>query len=158
MSKPTGKSLEKRRRAVESTATFGLLLVAAALVVPFANLTDSAFVSAFKWVYAAGALIYTVARCVDVTDPGESKRLKRLRRMEAWAGFAFCIGAAFWFYNAHRYGEQFGYTLTILRDTITFTLVGAAIQIIGAWMIYSRTRREAKEGAERGGKKESGKK
>lgn len=142
MSAPTLNSAEKRRKATEATATFGLILVAAALIGPFANLLDSAWGAAFRWIFAAGALIYTVARVVGATDPDDDLRLRRLRRLECWGGIAFMIGAFFWFYNQHRLGSGAG-NLALLRETVLFTLVGALIQIISAWRIDSIARKRA---------------
>lgn len=134
----------KRRKAVEMTATFGLLLVCAALIAPFATSEGSGWMPIFKYIYAAGALIFIIARIVGGTDRSESLRLRRLRRLEAWAGVAFCVGAFFWFYNGSRFGET-AFTLVVLRDTIMFTLAGAVIQIIAAWMISVRARKEAEQ-------------
>lgn len=129
------------RRMAENTACAGLLLVAAALVAPFANLGNGALLSALKWVYAAGAIIYTAARCVGASDRTESARMRRLRRMEAWAGIAFIVGGCFWFYNQERLPDMAG-PLAILRETILFSLAGALIQLIGSWMIVWQQRKE----------------
>lgn len=139
-----GAALEQRRKKVEATATFGLLLVAAALVAPFASPENGSLISIFKWVYSGGALIYLIARIVNVSDPQDSPRLKRLRRMEAWAGIAFAIGAFFWFYQEHRLGSFMG-SLALLQNTIMFTLVGAMIQIIASWLIIRLAKKETKE-------------
>lgn len=139
--------LERRRRVVESTATFGLILICVALIVPFFNPSDFSVLRAFKWLYAAGALIFVVARVVNVSDPSDSMRLKRLRRLEFWAGIAFVMAASFWFYEeAHlaALGPWVG-VLAILRNTIMFSLVGAVIQIIASWLIVSQSRKEEKE-------------
>lgn len=159
-----GAALDKRRRQVEATATFGLILVAAALLAPFASSwTDAAWPvawsGAYKWIYAAGALIYLAARTVNVADPRDSRRLQRLRRMEFWAGVAFCFGAFFWFYNTHRFsGMLIVGPLAIIRDTVAFSLAGAALQVIASWMIAFRQKKEAEERAASGCKKNSGRK
>lgn len=142
-----GMTLEKRRKMVESTATFGLLLVCVALVSPFAGIGNMNILSVFKWIYAAGALIYVVARVVNVNDPGDSMRLRRLRRLEFWAGVAFMLAAAFWFYEEQHLGPYAG-PLAVMRNTILFTLAGAAIQVIASWMIVSRTKKEQNEAIE----------
>ncbi len=139
-----GMTLEKRRKMVESTATFGLLLVCVALVSPFAGVGNMHILSVFKWIYAAGALIYVVARVVNVNDPADSLRLRRLRRLEFWAGVAFMLAAAFWFYEEQHLGPYAG-PLAVMRNTIMFTLAGAAIQVIASWMIVSRTKKEQGE-------------
>lgn len=134
-------SLERRRKAVENTAAFGLILLAVGLMAPFGAMYAAWVLPTAKWIFAAGALVYTVARVVNVSDPSESARLRRLRRMEAWAGFAFCIAAGFWFYKDAHIGAFAG-PLALLRDTILFSLVGAVIQIISAWLISSQIRKE----------------
>lgn len=140
--------LELRRKKMEGTATFGLLLIAVAMLCPFMNLYTSGqlWPEVYKWIYAAGALIYTFARLVSVSDPRDSLRLKRLRRLEFWAGMAFCIGGFFWFYNAHKYADfaQVG-ILAILKDTVVFALAGAVIQVVASWMIAFRQEKERKE-------------
>ncbi len=138
-----GYPLEKRRKLVEATATFGLLLICAALVAPFANPSDVDMLGIFKWIYSAGALIFTVARVVNVNDPEDSLRLRRLRRLEFWAGVAFVMAAAFWFYSESHLGPNAG-VLAVMKNTIMFTLAGALIQIISSWLITSRARKEQK--------------
>lgn len=140
---PSGNK-ERLRRKVEATSTMGLILLAVGLVGPFANLDNTTLTEVLKWVFTAGALIYTVARMVNVNDPGDSVRLRRLRRMEMWAGFAFCVAAFFWFYNSHRFAG-FSFSAAVMNDTIMFTLAGALIQIIASWMISFRMKKE-KEG------------
>lgn len=154
--RPVDPRIERRRRIVEGSATFGLLLVAAGLLSPFAALTSVGAVGFFKWIFAAGGVIYTVARAVNVNDPLDSSRLRRLRRMEAWAGICFCVAAFFWFYNAGRLPS--GGSLFILRETIAFTLAGAMIQIIASWMIAVRDKKERTLNPDDKGKKSSGKK
>lgn len=154
-------NIEKRRKQVEAISTVGLILLAVGLVAPFVSLENETMASVFKWIFAAGALIYTIARVVNVSDPGESKRMRRLRRLEMWAGFAFCAGAFFWFYNAARLNLPV-LTLGVLNDTIMFTLAGAVIQIIASWMISSQARKDAagrnagKDGSARKEKKKKG--
>lgn len=136
----------KSKKAVENTATFGLILVAVGLAAPFTDLTNFEFIKIFKWIYAPGALIFTIARIVGSTDPAESMRVRRLRRLEFWAGVALCIGAFFWFYNEHRFGEflrQGAATMTYLRETIYFTFAGAIIQVIASLSISRRLKKEA---------------
>ena len=134
----------KLRKRVEATATFGLLLICVALIAPFTNPADLMFLQKFKWVYCAGALIYIVARVVNVNDPADSTRLRRLRRMEFWAGAAFIIGGAFWFYQETHLGAYAG-VLAVMRDTIMFTLAGALIQVIASWLIVSQSKKDSKK-------------
>ena len=137
----TGEEIRKRRKQLEKAAAFGLILICVALVSPFTNPTSVESLKVFRWIYGAGALIFLIARIADITDPDESFRLKRLRRMEFWAGVAFGIACGFWFYNQHHLGEYAG-VLAILQTTILFTLVGAIIQIVASWLIYSQSKKE----------------
>ena len=133
--------IEKRRRRMENLSLIGLILLCVGLVVPFANIGSDILQTIFKYVYAAGALIYTGARMVNVNGPNDSLRLRRLRRLELWAGIAFIVGGFFWFYNSARY-PNIGFSLAVMRDTIMFTLVGALIQVIASWMIAYRMKKE----------------
>ena len=89
----TPELAESRRKKMEGTATFGLLMVALAMLCPFMSAANDGFdwMQVYKWIYAAGALIYTFARLVSVNDPLHSLRHRRLRRLEFWAGMALCI-------------------------------------------------------------------
>lgn len=146
MTKLTGAALEKRRKQVEATATFGLILICVALVGPFTNPTSSEYLSVFRWIYGAGAIIYLIARVVDISDPMDSPRLKRLRRMEFWAGVSFGLATAFWFIGQHRHHDNpYAGALAILWNTIMFTLIGALIQIVASWLIYSQTKKDNRD-------------
>lgn len=135
-------SLDRRRQICESVATLGLLLVCVSLVVPVFAF-DKSWAGAFKWVFAAGALIYTGARIVSAIGRDPSFRVRRLRRLEIWAGFAFCIASFFWFYNTRAFDGVL-LTFRMLSETILFTLVGALIQIVASWMLSSALRKENK--------------
>ncbi|MCM1152202.1 MAG: hypothetical protein NC328_00910 [Muribaculum sp.] len=154
----TDVNLEKRRKIVDNIATAGLILIAVALAAPFAATLFSdpvemisnslKMIKYFKWVFAAGALTFTVARMVNVNSSSDSLRLRRLRRLEFWAGIAFCIGGFFWFYNSQKYGVENMLIITagplaVLRDTIIFSLVGAIIQLIASWMVAFRMKKES---------------
>lgn len=136
---------EQTRKSIEGCATFGLILVAVALAAPFTNLTDYEYVRIFKWIYAPGALIFTIARICGSKDPADSMRVRRLRRVECWAGIALCVGAFFWFYNEELYGsllENNSGVLTVLQNTIMFSLIGALLQVVASWMIYYRQKKD----------------
>lgn len=144
-SKLTGAALEKRRKQVEGTATFGLILICVALVSPLTSPANPEYLSVFRWIYGAGTIIYLIARLVDISDPMDSPRLKRLRRMEFWAGVSFGLATAFWFIGQHRYhNDPYVGALAVLWNTIMFTLIGALIQIAAVWLIYSQTKKEIK--------------
>lgn len=142
--KLTGAALEKRRKQVEGTATFGLILICVALVAPFTSPASMEYLNVYRWIYGAGTIIYIIARVVDISDPKDSPRLKRLRRMEFWAGVSFALATAFWFIGQHRLGEYAG-ALAVLQNTIMFTLIGALIQIVASWLIYSQTKKELRD-------------
>jgi len=148
----TKQQLESIRRKVELTSGLGLMLIAAGLLVPLFNMLNTGIISAFKWVYSAGALVYIAAKCVDISDPKEPLRLRRIRRMEFWSGMAFAVGAFFWFYDSGHLGPYAG-PLAVLRNTILFSLAGAMIQVVAAWMIYFVARKEARRSAGKDGDK-----
>lgn len=135
------RDIGKLRRAVEAVSTLGLLLIAAGLVVPFAAVDSLVTVAVCRWIFAAGAVTYTVARLINVNEPSDSLRLRRLRRMEMWAGFCFVVAAAFWFYNSHRFAG-IAFSLPVMNNTIAFTLAGAVIQVVASWMISARAKKE----------------
>ena len=136
-------TLEKRRKYVEAAATFGLMLVLAAMMAPFLPGLTGGPVAWAKWIYAAGAILYTAARVVNVNAPGDSLRLRRLRRLEFWAGVCFIVGGAFWFYKEQYYAGLFAGPLAIMRQTVAFTMAGAVIQIVASWMIAFRMKKES---------------
>lgn len=135
--------LEKRRKYVEAGAAIGLLLVLAAMMAPFLEGMVGHSMMWAKWVYASGAIIYTVARVVNVNAPDDSLRLRRLRRLEFWAGMCFIVGAAFWFYKLQYYSGFLAGPLAVMRQTVAFTMAGAVIQIVASWMIAYRMKKES---------------
>ncbi len=141
-SKYISPSLESRRKYVEIAASVGLLLVLAAMVIPFFGNLLNWPMQWLKWVYAAGALVYTAARVIDVNAPGDSLRLKRLRRMEFMAGVCFIVGAVFWFYKLSYFSGFYAGPLAVMRQTVAFTMAGAVIQIVASWMIAFRLKKE----------------
>ncbi len=136
--------LEQRRRYVEVAAAIGLLLVLVAMMAPFLQGWIGHSMMWTKWVYAAGALVYTCARVVNVNAPTDSLRLRRLRRLEFWAGMCFIVGAAFWFYKLQYYSGFFAGPIAVMRQTVAFTMAGAVIQIVSSWMIASQMKKENK--------------
>ena len=134
---------EKTLRQAEGLASFGLILVAAGLIAPIVTPETSGWLTAFKWIYAVGALLYTIARVIGACDRTGGFRIRRLHRMEVWAGFAFIFGAAFWFYRTWDLPIEI-LTNKMLSDTIVFTMVGALIQIIASWMLGREAKRQRK--------------
>ncbi len=101
--------------------TIGMLLIAAAIVVPiFAGIAAPVY----RWLYAAGALILLIGR-VTSRYKGDNLRLRRLYRIETWSALFFCVAAIFLFYPP---GNN-------LRDVLAFTLAGGIIQIYTSIMI-----------------------
>lgn len=139
---------------METLASIGMVIIAAAMFVPFIGGLENSLqnIGIYKWLYTGGALVYTTARVVNVNYPGDSLRLRRLRRLEFWAGIAFCIGAFLLWYNCDKYhiGESGAIVgvgpLALMRDTIMFSLAGAVIQIVASWMISFRMKKELKSG------------
>ncbi len=140
-SQPADRS--RLRRIMEPLATFGLILVAAGLVAPLVSVDNTLITVIFKWVFALGAVIFTGARIAASIGRDESFRVRRLRRMEAWAGIAFCFGAFFWFYNTSKLDSDV-LTFRMLNETIIFTMAGALIQIVSSWLLSSALRKEEK--------------
>lgn len=134
--------LEQRRKYVEISASVGLLLVLLAMMAPFLSGIVGHSMMWAKWVYAAGALVYTSARVVNVNAAHDSLRLRRLRRLEFWAGMCFIVGAAFWFYKVQYYFGLVAGPLAVMRQTVAFTMAGAVIQIVASWMIAARMKKE----------------
>ncbi|MCM1290844.1 MAG: hypothetical protein NC201_02030 [Prevotella sp.] len=129
------------RNRMENIAAFGLILVCIALALPFASTFAPLWMQIGKWTLVSGTVVYLAARIAYARDPKESDRIRRLRRMETWAGFAFAAGAFFWFWNEAHLGPYAG-PLAVLRDTIMFCLAGAMIQIIASWLIVWRRKKE----------------
>ncbi len=119
-----------------------MLLVLLAMMAPFLEGFIGHSMMWAKWVYACGALVYTVARVVNVNAPSDSLRLRRLRRLEFWAGMCFIVGAAFWFYKLQYYSGFFAGPIAVMRQTVAFTMAGAVIQIVASWMIAYRMKKE----------------
>lgn len=133
----------RRIKITEILANVGLVVVALSLFAPLINLSTVAWLPMLKWVFAAGAVLYTIARALGVVVPGESMRLRRMRRMEVWGGICICAGAFFWFWNEGRLGPYAG-PLALLRDTILFSLAGAVIEVIAAWTIYAAQKKASR--------------
>jgi hypothetical protein len=132
---------EKLHKFSEIGANIGMLLLCAGLMIPLFNLTNIAVLSIFKWIYTAGALIFFISRGVGASDQSGTTRLRRLRRLEFWAGVAFVLAASLWFYKEQRLPENAG-ALYVVKDTILFSMVGAVVQIIASWLTYFATKKK----------------
>ena len=131
------------RAIMEVLSNIGLLLVAVGLVAPFFAIDNFMLATIFKWVFAAGAVIFTGARIVGAIGKDGPFRARRMRRMEVWAGIAFCVASCFWFYNSSSLGVNV-LTFRMLHETIIFTLAGAMIQIVASWILSSALRKQQK--------------
>lgn len=141
-------SIKRRRALAETCASAGMLLIGVSMLLPLFNMLDVKMLYTFRWVFAAGTLLFWGGRCIPVSTPSDSTRMRRLRRLEFWSGACFGVAAFFWFYNCHKYAAMpFTGALMILRDTILFSLAGAVIQLIAVWLIYFRLKKEARENA-----------
>lgn len=101
-------------------AVVGLLVVVVATALPLLRLGGGAM----KWIYAAGAVAVAVGRGFCRAPEGASLRLRRLYRLEMWAGIMFCVGAFFLFYQGA--GRM---------DYMAFTLAGGVIEVYASLMI-----------------------
>lgn len=100
-------------------AVAGLLLVLAATAMPLFRMQGDLF----RYLYAAGALAVFTGRLFNPC-PYDSIRVKRLYRIEVWAGVIFCVGAFFMFYRGAG-----------AMDWMAFTLAGGAIEAYASLMI-----------------------
>lgn len=107
----------------------GLLLILAATMAPFFLSWAEWAQEAYKYVYAAGALVVLAARILQ-PKVSPDLRLRRLRHMEVWIGIIFCVAAFFLFYPG-----------ALLRDWLAFTLAGAALQAYTSIAIPAREKR-----------------
>lgn len=138
----------RRRKIADFVGGAGMILIAAGLLVPLINIYDGSLLPICKWVFTAGALMFTGAKSVRTLPSTASFRLRRLKRLEFWVGICFIIASGFWFYNEHKFGNSpYAGSLAIIHDTILFTLSGAVLQLLAAWLIYFRERKEAREAA-----------
>ena len=99
-------------------SSLGLLLIAAAIVIPILSggFPESPL---YKWLYTAGAIVCLLAALFNPPAPGLSMRDRRWARIESWSSLFFCAGAFFMWYSS-----------TSHRDWLAFTLAGAVLRII----------------------------
>ena len=139
--------LMQKRKKVDSTASLGMIIIAIGLLFPLFNMFDTELIANFKWIFASGTVVVLAARCVNVSNPEESLRLKRIRRLEFWVAACFLVATFFWFYNENKLSDlpQGMGALAVLRDTILFSLAGAMIQVIASWLIYFQEKKEKQQ-------------
>lgn len=101
------------RRLWLLAVNIGLLCIVAATALPLLGVWGIGV----RTVYSAGALMVVAGRVFAPSAKGQSLRVRRLCRLEVWAGLIFCAGAFFAWYTPER------------MDWIAFTLAGAVVQI-----------------------------
>lgn len=109
-------------------AVAGLLLILTATAMPLFRLQGDLF----RYLYAAGALCVFIGRLFNPC-PDTNIRVRRLYRIEVWAGVIFCVGAFFMFYR------QAG-----AMDWMAFTLAGGVIEAYASIMIPKAREAEKK--------------
>lgn len=102
------------------TAVAGLMLVVVATALPLLRITGEWV----RWIYSAGALAVLAGRFFNRPPKKAPLRVRRLFRMEVWAGLMFCVGAFFMFYTGS--GRM---------DYMAFTLAGGMIEVYASLMI-----------------------
>lgn len=127
---------KSHEKLLSQLAPLGLLLIAAATVVPIFTGLRSDLVW-YKYLYAAGALWLLVCR-LFTPFRGEDTRLRRLHRIESWSAIFFCVGAGFMFWPG-----------AAMRDWLAFTLAGAAIQIYTSIAIPARMAKLVRQKADK---------
>lgn len=107
-------------------ADAGMILIVVALLLPLLGTN----VKIARWIYSAGALITLAGRLLTPYH-GDSIRVKRLHRIQAWSAIFFCVSAFFMFYPGAG-----------AADWLAFTLAGGAIVIYTSIMIPLVERKE----------------
>lgn len=100
-------------------AVAGLLMIVVATALPLLRIGGEAF----RYIYCAGALAVVTGRALT-RCPSSILRVRRLYRLEVWAGVIFCVGGFFLFYD--NAGAM---------DWMAFTLAGGAIEVYASFMI-----------------------
>lgn len=99
-------------------STLGLLLVAAATVIPIiaGGFPTS---SLYKWIFTAGAIVCLASTLFNPAPRQWPLTRRRWHRIEGWSSIFFCVAAAFLFIPG-----------SAPRDWLAFTMAGAIIRII----------------------------
>lgn len=116
-------------RLLATLATWiGLALILIGVFIPLAT---GPHASLYKYIFAVGAALNLVGRLFNGYE-GSNVRLKRLLRIEIWAGLFFCVAAFFMFTSLDP------------KDWITFVLAGGAIMVYTSIMIPYIQRKDNK--------------
>ena len=122
--------------AMSILAITGLLGIAVGTMLPMIGVLTAGAVAWWKYVYAAGAACYLVAKFFTPYT-GSHPRVKRLMRIESWSAIFFCVAAFFIFYNG-----------AVTRDAWAFTLAGGALLIFTSLSIPRTISKELRRSQE----------
>lgn len=150
MKQNTSQKFIQNKQILGIAGSCGILLIAIGLLLPLFNMFNPILLDICKWIYSVGAILFLISKLLVRQDKSESFRLRRLRRMEFWAGACFVVGAALWFYNQNKFSNFPAGTvgaLALIRDTILFAMSGSMLEIIAVWLIYFREKKEKRESA-----------
>lgn len=117
--KQTATSTPTRRQALCSLgASLGLLLIAAATVIPLlmGGFPES---SLYKWIFVAGAAVCLLCTLFNPSPKSWPLSRRRWHRIEGWSAIFFCAASVFLFLPQAS-----------PRDWLAFTMAGAIIRII----------------------------
>lgn len=98
--------------------TAGMVFIVVGVLMPILGYS----IMTSRWVFCFGAVVNLAGR-IFVRYHGGNIRLKRLMRLEFWAGVFFCVSGFFQFYSPRT------------SDWIAFTLAGGAILVYTSIMI-----------------------
>ncbi len=118
--------IDPESKALTAVIAGALLLIVAGTAMPLLHTGGAVY----RYLYGAGALILLVSRLLSPYR-GDSLRVKRLCRIEAWSGIMFSACTFFMFYKDA--GPM---------DWLAFTLAGGVIQIYTSIMIPRAKERE----------------
>lgn len=112
-------------------SNLGMIIICVGIALPLLRISGTAY----KYIYAAGALLTLASYFFTVVPEGVSMRWRRMQRLELWSAILFCAGAFCMFYPG------LGPT-----DWIAFTLAGGATRIYSGIMLPRLTAKEQGKG------------
>lgn len=126
---PSAKTL-RRRQICSLSTSLGLLLIAAAVLIP---IISGGFPTSplYKWIFSAGAAVCLAASLFNPNIAADM-RTRRWQRIESWSSIFFCAAAAFLWIPGQT-----------PRDWLAFTLAGAVLRIICFFRNIRRAKKQA---------------
>lgn len=126
---PTAATL-RRRQICSLSTSLGLLLIAAAVMIP---IISGGFPTSpiYKWIFSAGAAVCLAASLFNPNIAADL-RTRRWQRIESWSSIFFCAAAAFLWIPGQT-----------PRDWLAFTLAGAVLRIICFFRNIRRAKKQA---------------